>query len=181
MSLPGEPNPAKLIMGFLYRDRSVLVHSVEALTRRFGLLDFATAPSPFNYTDYYNAEMGGGLLRRTVSFLDLVPQETLPEIKLFTNALEKETTTSSGRAINIDPGLLTLERLVLATGKNFTHRIYLRRGIYADLTLLYQGGAFRTFDWTYPDYREPALHQFLKVVRQKLVFQETGRPPRKAL
>jgi len=107
----------------------------------------------------------------------LVRPESLPDVKHFTNHLEIELSRVGKRRVNLDPGLLSAERLVLATGKNYTHRIYLRDGIYADLTLLYEKGAYRTLPWTYPDYQDPSLLHFLGALRQKLHFQHRGRLP----
>ncbi len=103
-------------------------------------MDFLSAPGAFPYTTYYNKEMGQEIRRQTASFLDLVAPQSLPDIKLRTNEIETGLLRDGKRQVNIDPGLLGAERFILATGKNFTHRIYLRDGIYADLTLIYQKG-----------------------------------------
>lgn len=180
MSQPKDPPEAKLLMGLLFRDTAVQLQALEVLCNRFGPLDFLSEPEPFVYTSYYDEELGKGIQRQLLSFLDLFPQDTLPDIKLITNGIEKDLSIQGKRRVNIDPGMLTEERLVLATGKNFTHRIYLGKGIYGDLTLLYQGGSFRALPWTYPDYKAPMTLHFLGVLRQKLQFQRNGRIPRKA-
>lgn len=179
MSHPREPQPVKLIVGLLYNDDDVQRQVLAILMKEFGPLDFVTRAEKFTYTSYYNGEMGMELLRQTCSFLDLVAQERLPDIKHFTNELEERFSLEGKRRINIDPGLLTPERLVLATGKNYTHRIYLRDGIYADLTLFFQGGSFHALPWTYPDYRSPTLIPFLNALRQKVLFQQRGKLPRR--
>jgi hypothetical protein len=178
MSRPKEPLPAKLVMGFLFGDLDLQYHVLRTMIDRFGPLDFLTRPERFTYTTYYDREMGSGLSRQTCSFLELVDVESLPEIKLFTNELENQLSESDNRQVNIDPGLLSEERFILATGKNFTHRIYLRKGIYADLTLIYQKGYFRTLPWTYPDHQNPELLHFLVALRQKLIYQRDGKFPR---
>ena len=180
MSRPKEPPGAKLLMGLLFCDFAVQQRALEALSLSFGPLDFLSKPEPFVYTSYYDAELGEGIKRQLVSFLHLVPQDVLPDIKGTTNGIEGDLSFQGKRRINIDPGLLTEERFVLATGKNYTHRIYLGKGIYADLTLVYQGGSYRALPWTYPDYRNPMMLHFLGVLRQKLQFQRSGRIPRKA-
>lgn len=177
MSEPREPSPAKLIVGLLYREEAIQRQALETLTGRLGPLDYLSEARPFSYTRYYEREMGAGLLRQTGSFLNLTHPGELPDIKLFSNQIEQELSRESKRLINIDPGLLSPERLVLATGKNYTHRIYLRAGIYADLTLIYQGGDFRPFPWTYPDYQDPSLLHFLRALRAKLRFQLSGELP----
>jgi hypothetical protein len=179
MSLPKEPLPAKLIVGLLFSDPEVRDRALGMLCEHFGPVDFLTEAKPFTYTAYYDREMGAGILRQVCSFLNLVRPESLPDIKRFTNHLEIDFSRAGERRINLDPGLLSAERLVLATGKNFTHRIYLRDGIYADLTLIYQKGTYQKLPWTYPDYLDPMLLHFLCVLRQKLHFQHQGRLPTK--
>lgn len=180
MSRPKDPPEAKLLVGLLFCDAAVQLQALEVLCDRFGPLDFLSQPERFVHTSYYDDELGEGIKRQLLSFLDLVPQDSLPNIKVTTNGIEKDFSLQGKRRVNIDPGMLTEERLVLATGKNFTHRIYLGKGIYGDLTLLYQGGSFRPLPWTYPDYKTPMTLHFLGVLRQKLQFQRSGRVPRKA-
>ncbi len=177
MSQPKEPLPVKLIVRFLFGDFSIQVKALKILMDSFGPLDFLSEPSPFYYTSYYNREMGEGIRRQTSAFLELVPPVSLPDIKIRTNDIEKILANEGKRQVNIDPGILCEERFVLATGKNFTHRIYLREGIYADLTLIYQKGAYRPLPWTYPDYQEPEFLHHLAVLRKKLRFQREGRLP----
>jgi len=179
MSRPQEPQPAKLIVGLLFRDFGIQRQALTDLRDHFGPMDLLTEPKVFTYTTYYDREMGSGLYRQTCSFVQLIQTERMPEVKLSTNRMEIELSIKGKRQVNIDPGVLSKERLVLATGKNYTHRIYLRNGIYADLTLIYQNGAYRPLPWTYPDYRDVSLRRLLGIVRQKLIFQYTNRLPRK--
>ncbi len=169
MSRPGPPKPAKLVIGLFMKDASLLEPALDALTRRFGEADIISAWLPFDFTTYYAPEMGAPLHRRMAAFKDLVPQSALPEIKLFTNRLESEYAGGDRRRVNIDPGYLTHERFVLATGKNFTHRIYLKDGIFADLTLIYRKGGFQDLPWTYPDYAHASMKTFLGQVRNKYI------------
>jgi hypothetical protein len=111
--------------------------------------------------------MGAPLFRRMLTFPDLIAQERLPEIKAFSNGIESSFAEGGRRRVNIDPGYLLLERFVLASGKNFTHRIYIGRGIYADLTLIYTRGRFQTLPWTYPDYADPGMLRHLHQVRRR--------------
>jgi hypothetical protein len=166
------------LVGLLFSDATLQQPVLEALCNRFGPLDLVTEARPFTHTTYYHREMGPGLLRQMCSFLDPVPAEDLADIKLATNALEQRFMRADRRLANIDPGLLSEERLVLATGKNYTHRIYLRCGIYADLTLIYVKGAYQPLPWTYPDYREPYLLHLLAFLRLKLKYQHDRRLPR---
>lgn len=141
------------------------------LAEHYGILDFVSELLAFDYTDYYYAEMGQPLYRRFASFDGLIPQEDLAKIKVKTNLLETEESVGGNRRVNIDPGYLLAERLVLASGKNFTHRIYLSNGIYADLTLIYSDQDYRPLAWTYPDYAEPKVRTWLRALRQKYLLQ----------
>ena len=111
--------------------------------------------------------MGTPLFRRRLAFKPLIEQLQLAAVKVTTNRLEDQYTRSGRRRVNIDPGYLLYERFVLASGKNFSHRIYIGHRIYADLTLIYQGGAFEKLPWTYPDYADRPILSFLEQVRDK--------------
>ena len=167
MSVPAPPRPAKLVVGFFLGRRDMAEAILGRLEDLFGPIDRVSRWLPFDYTDYYTREMGGPLYRRLAAFKQLIDQEQLPDIKLSTNALEADYAARGRRGVNIDPGYLLLERLVLATGKNFSHRIYLRHGIYADLTLIYRKGRFESLPWTYPDYADARLQDFLYKVRDR--------------
>ena len=170
MSLPQPPTPAKLIAGFFTKDKALAADIVKDLQDRLGPVDMISAWLNFDFTTYYEKEMGAPLSRRLVVFKTLVEQTELAAIKRMTNAVEQKYQRRGKRRVNIDPGYLLPERFVLATGKNFTHRIYIGQGIYADLTLIYQKGAFRVLPWTYPDYADGRLIDFLTLVRNKYML-----------
>jgi hypothetical protein len=134
----------------------------------YGPADFISDPIPFTYTDYYTSEMGTSLIRLFLSFRDLINPQMLPDIKIQSNKLENQFSPTDSRIINLDPGILYLSRLILATTKDNTQRIPLRDGIYGEITLLYQKKAFQTLPWTYPDYRTPPYHDVLSKIRDKL-------------
>lgn len=167
MSRPQPPVPAKLVVSLLMHEQALVVPVARALERSFGSIDLASAWLSFTYTRYYDREMGSPLWRRMFALRKLIQQDELPAIKLATNRLEEHWRQDGRRRVNIDPGYLLQERFVLATGKNFTHRLYLNRGIYADLTLIYTRGAFQALPWTYPDYADVPLTRFLHEVRRK--------------
>lgn len=166
MSEPQTARPVKLLTALLYSRSAFADRARTRLESRFGPLELESEEFEFDHTDYYTQEMGEGLRKKLISFLQPVRPEDLPEIKLYTNDLEREFSSENRRRINIDPGYLTLDRLVLASGKDSAHRIYLRNGIYAEVTLLYQSGTFLPLPWTYPDYRRPELEKFLHRVRK---------------
>jgi hypothetical protein len=134
-------------------------------------VDFISSLIPFDYTKYYEREMGSSLLRRFISFDTLIKPETLPDIKLITNRIEEHFSKEGKRNVNIDPGYLSQAQLILATGKAYTHRPYLRDGIYADLTLLYRHNTFEPLQWTYPDYGGEEIREMLQVIRKKYLIQ----------
>jgi len=175
MSIPHEPKPAKLFVSVISSFVERIHATLSELTVGYGVLDFVSPLLPFNYTDYYCAEMGEVLFRRFASFEPLIRQEDLVLIKVQTNALENAQTKEGNRLVNIDPGYLVAERLVLASGKNFGHRIYLSKGIYADLTLIYRDKDYQPLPWTYPDYAEPEVRRWLRALRQKYLLQLRSR------
>lgn len=139
-----------------------------SVEEQFGPIDETSAVIPFDFTDYYASEMGADLSRQWVSFAELQPLDRLAEIKAAANRLEDGLRRPDGRrTFNLDPGLLTMHNLVLASTKNYSHRIYLGQGIFAELTLIYEHAGFRALPWTYPDYQSPAALEFLVRVRAR--------------
>ena len=164
MSKPQEPLPAKLGIGVIYKEKTAADSAWRVMEKNWGAIDVLWEARSFDYTEYYEAEMGHPLYRRWVFFRDLVPQDRLTEIKWQALEIEKQWTLQEKRRLNLDPGLITAERLVLATGKNYSHRIYLGKGIFGDLSLIFHKGTYRPLAWTYPDYKdEPAIEMFNKI------------------
>jgi len=170
MSRPQPPKPAKLLVGLIMQEKRHIAAAADELIEKFGPVDMASSWFPFDYTTYYEPEMGVPLFRRILAFKTLIKQSELAQIKLTTNELEQEYSTGGKRTVNLDPGYMLQERFVLATGKNFSHRIYIGRWIYADLTLIYKDGCFRALPWTYPDYTDERMLAYLQQVRNKYVL-----------
>jgi hypothetical protein len=166
-----KPLPVKLIMGFIYREEKVFLKTFSLLEKRFGKTDFLSPPIPFTYTSYYQKEFGTNLKRKFASYHKMVDPDRLSTIKLYSNALEGKLKGHAGRLINIDPGYLDLSKLVLATTKDYNHRIYLGKGIYAEITLFYQKNTFSAWPWTYPDYRSSAYINIFNHIRQAYLNQ----------
>ncbi len=167
MSLPRAPKPAKLVVGVFLKEKSLLTAVVQDLIAHFGPVDMVSRWYAFDFTDYYEAEMGRPLFRRLLSFSRLVDPGKLPDIKRTTNGLERRRAENGLRLVNLDPGYLVHSQFVLATGKNYSHRIYLGSGIYADLTLMFRKGRFESLPWTYPDYADRRIQRFLMCVRKR--------------
>ena len=170
MSIPQEPKPAKLVIGFFLNQKHLLEKLAAELTSQFGSVDIISPWMSFDYTSYYEKEMGAPLFRRVFAFKKLIQQYDLAQIKLATNQIEQKYSQNGERRVNIDPGYLLQERFVLASGKNYSHRIYLTDGIYADLTLVYHGGSFQELPWTYPDYADRPMLTILERVRTKYIL-----------
>jgi len=172
MSQPQVPRPGRLFLSILSAKWELFQEElVSMLKLRFGETDYISPFIPFTESDYYNRELGTPIYRRILTFRTLVALDRLAEIKLLTNELETRFSRGTNRIINLDPGLLTLERLVLASGKNFTHRIYLGRGIWADLTLVFVQGDWRDLPWTFPDYASEKLKSRLRTIRYNYYLQ----------
>ena len=167
MSKPKEPLPAKLGIGLIYKEKTAAHSGWKAMEKKWGAVDFLSEVRPFEYTRYYEQEMGRPLYRRWAFFKDLVPQERLSDIKWQALEIEKKWVIEDKRQLNLDPGLITAERLVLATGKNYSHRIYLGKGIFGDLTLLFYNKSYQPLVWTYPDYRDEQTIGMFNKIREK--------------
>jgi hypothetical protein len=171
MSTPKQPKPVRLFVSLIAKTQQRIAGALTELADTHGTLDFVSAVLPFDYTDYYYAEMGQPLIRRFATFDRFIEQEDLAPIKEKTNLMEMQLSVAGKRTVNIDPGYLSADRLVLASGKDNVHRIYLSRGIYADLTLVYRDKDFRPLPWTYPDYAEDNVRAWLRALRQKYLHQ----------
>ncbi len=169
------PEPVKLVINFFYSEEEQLERALLRLSEEYGPIGNRMPPIPFDHTTYYDREMNGPLKKSMVCFTELVPRDSLADQKLFADQLEKELAEAAGtpglRPVNIDPGHMSPEKLVLASGKNFAHRIYLGKGIFADLTLTYRQNRFEALPWTYSDYIVGAVLDFLGETREQLMHQ----------
>lgn len=171
MSQLKEPSLVKLFMGLIYKPQAPLEKFMNKVQEKLSLIDFKTKEIPFDHSSYYQKEMGEGLIRKLVTFRKLIRREDIVEIKAFTNKLEGVFSYEESRTINIDPGYIAQEHLILATGKGYSHRPYLGAGVYADLTLVYIKDEYRTLDWTYPDYGNIEMRNLFKELRRQYVSQ----------
>jgi hypothetical protein len=170
MAEPRPPVPALLVVAAFSRHPQAIAWGRERLETAFGPVGRASDPFVFDQTAYYEATMGRDLRKQFFAFEKLVAPDCLPEVKLHTNALERELAGAGAypepRPLNLDPGLLNLGKLLLATTKDQAHRIYLRDGIFAEVTLRYQAGRYEPWPWTYADYRQECVYEFLLGVRE---------------
>jgi hypothetical protein len=168
------PARVKLIVGMITNETVLFQKVEEILQRKFGRIDYASKVLDFKYTDYYTSEMGENLRRKFVSFERLILPSYLLKAKLFTIKLEKKFSEQDKRKINLDPGYLNEGKLVLASSKDNLQRIYLGKGIYAEVTLYYKTGNYQHFFWTYPDYRTEEYREIFQEIR-KLFRRQLGR------
>jgi len=159
------PQKVKFMCGFIYQIEKFYNKTVTIMKEKFGPIDYETDVFPFRLTRYYNEEMGTPLYRRFVSFKNLRNSESFVKIKLHCINIEKKMSVRGRRKINIDPGYINMARLILFTTKDFSHRIHMGKGIYAEVTLRYIKGEFEDFDWTYPDYKSDQCKQFFMDIR----------------
>jgi hypothetical protein len=186
MAEPRSPVPALLVVAVFSRHEDAFGRAQARLERHFGPVGLAGEPFVFDQTTYYEASMGLGLRKRLLAFERLVVPDRLADIKRQTNALERELAGEGGypepRPVNLDPGLLVLGKFCLATTKDQAHRVYLRDGIFAEVTLRFHAGGWEPWPWTYADYRLPGVHEFLRRARDfyRRRLREEGAPDERA-
>ena len=172
MAQPRHPHGVKLLCGVISADEALLSLADGPLLAALGQVDLASEIFDFDLTHYYDEQMGSPLYRRLVSFAELVDPGVLADAKLRTNVIEAEITAArpggAARAVNLDPGYLTQAKLVLASMKDFSHRIYLSGGVYAEITLRYRKAGWESLDWTFPDFASGRYDAFLTAVRERL-------------
>jgi hypothetical protein len=165
------------------RHEQALRWAEERLVGLFGPIALVSPPYRFCQTAYYLQSMGPELSKHFLVFENLVAPDCLPDAKHRTNALEEELARQElypeERPLNLDPGILSLGKFQLATTKDQAHRIYLRDGIFAEVTLRFQAGAWEPWPWTYADYREPYVRNFLRQARDyyRERLRQSGRNP----
>ncbi|MBE0537397.1 MAG: DUF4416 family protein [Phycisphaerae bacterium] len=170
-----KPRPVKLIVGVLAADARCLAAAREAIALEFGAADFISDVWPFTQTQYYEEEAGEHILRQFVSVESLIAPGDLAQIKHRANRLEQalasELAAGLPRPVNLDPGYIEPSKLVLASTKNFSHRIYIGDNMYAEVTLTYARGVWIVYPYTFSDYQQKAYHDFFDRVRSRLVEQ----------
>ncbi len=173
----------KLIIGILSTIPEKHDEVEQFLREEFGSIDYKSPVLPFEFTNYYNPEMGEAIKKWFLSFEKLIDPSLLYDIKTRTNRIEKRFSIRGKRKINLDPGMMSLNRFMLATTKNNGHRVPLRQGIYAEVTLLFVNRKFQALPWTYADFRSEEYQHILLEIRQlfKKNLKEIEAAGRKSL
>ncbi len=165
MGIEKDFSKVKLFAGFIYHNSGTYRKVIGELENEFSVIDLASAEISFDKTTYYHEEMGSPLFKRFVSFSNLISPEKLPDIKIYCNQIERERAVAGRRAINLDPGYLSIANVVIATTKNHYHRIPLSRGIYAHMEYIFKKNKVETLPWTYPDFREEVYIDFFRQLK----------------
>ena len=175
MGIIKEHPAVKYFAGITYHpDFDRLQECLNLLEENFSKIENSSDHYDFSdFTNYYESEMGKDLKKFFIVFSDLDTPENLPNIKIKTNQIESKFIINNNRQINIDPGYVSEAKIVLATTKNYDHRIYLGQGIFADLHLKFTNKSFQTQPWTYPDYKQDKIIHFFEELRLNY-FRQLG-------
>lgn len=166
MGILVKQKPVKLVASIIFKDEKYRKKAEEYLIKKYGDIEPVKKVFPFDFTDYYYEELSQPLKRQLLCFKKLVNKEKFYKIKLTTNKIENCFKKDNKRFVNIDPGYVTEAKLVLLTTKDYTHRIYLGRNIFAEVTLFFQKGTFRSYPWTYSDYAGLEMISYFNEVRE---------------
>lgn len=177
MGVPREPTYSLLVVACFSRHADALDWAAAQLKAHYGVVALQSSDFSFHHTKYYDSTMGTGLIKRFLVLEPIVSADCLPDVKRFTIGLEEQLATSGKypepRPLNLDPGLIQLGKFLLASTKDQAHRIFLKDDIFAEVTLRFEAGAFEVWPWTYADYREPAVREFLGQARAYLYDRVT--------
>ena len=165
-NLPSPPEPVKFFAAILWKGEGALDRSLARIRETWGGIDHEGPDHPFDATDYYEREMGPDLKRRIVSFVPILPPESLVEVKLAAMAIEEELRGPSGRRINLDVGYMDVHKVVLGSVKYAAQKIHLGKGVHADIVCRYSKGAFHSFEWSFPDFKDGRYEEELLRIRE---------------
>lgn len=178
-----KPRPVKLIIAVMAGNDKCLGSALDAIVTEFGTTDLVSDVWTFDQTDYYKNQTGPHILKQFASIDKLIDPGELAQIKHKTNQIEQTQAKllhSAGvtwpRPVNLDPGIIEPSKLILASTKNYSHRIYIGQGMYAEVTLTFHKGKWLPFPYTYPDYKQSGYQEFLSKVRDRLVAQYKETP-----
>lgn len=158
---------AKLIIGIMYKDIKICKNVIDILKELFGEIE-DSLDYDFSFTKYYEKEMGENLKKSILTFKKQIDRTKLADIKLITNGIEDNLSIKNKRTVNIDPGYMTKDSIILASAKEIPHRVYLKKGIFADVVLTFYNGNFEHNIRTFPDYRQDIVKDFFKKIRKTI-------------
>ena len=157
---------AKLFCAVLFTDEHIMIKAKELLGQKFGVIDLESDRFFFDVSEYYKPEMGYPIHRLFWSFETLINPKNIARIKIECNEIEDQLAIKQNRKVNLDPGYMDYDKIVLASAKYNWQKIYLDYGIYADLTLRYEKGKYLPFPWSFPDFKEGHYNKMLLRIRE---------------
>jgi len=168
-----DPDSVLLIIAMTSRYAPALDWARTQAEAEFGGRLHASDVFDFVETAYYTSTMGAELKKQFFAFERLIDPGRLPPIKRLTNEWEAKYAAfdwhPEPRPLNLDPGYITPAKVVLASTKDHSHRLYLASGIYAEITLAYRHKKWQPLEWTYPDYRRDDFQRFFTTCREWLM------------
>jgi hypothetical protein len=164
---PVDPQQVKLLAAILYTDENLLEKSFSLLADSFGPIDFRSPVFPFTVSEYYHAEMGSPVHRIFIAFERLVEPGDLACLKIESNRIEDQLMIAGNRRVNVDTGYMDFDKVVLASAKYNGDKVYLAKGIWADLTLRYAKGEFHPYPWSFPDFKEGLYNKIFMEIRRR--------------
>ena len=177
MEYASDIESVKLVAAILYREPKAYLQAKQLMEKTFSKIDHEGTFFDFEDSDYYEKEMGAGLKKGLISFEKRVNPAALVEIKHQAHALENQLSIENNRSVNIDVGYLDLFKLVLASFKGRSNKIYMGRRIWADMILYFEKGQYQSFVWTFPDFKRGLYDKDLKEIRNRLKLQVKLDPP----
>jgi hypothetical protein len=175
-----QPQPVKLMVGIMAADGRCLDAACRCVIDAFGPADLTSPVYPFDMTEYYEEQAGPSILRQFLAIEQLIDPGRMGDIKHQANQMEMQLAqslkTPFPRPVNLDPGYVEPSKLVLASTKNFAHRVYIGNGMWAEVTLTYNKGVWQVYPYTFPDFKSGRYNEFLSQVREKLVSQLRLKP-----
>ncbi len=171
MAPKNEPEPVKAFVAILSGEPSMVAVATQALVDELGPVDYSSEPFPFDHTPYYQEEMGRDLKRQFVAFQNLIDPGILPTVKTVAYKIEEDLSRQGQRTVNLDPGYMDFNKVVLASYKYGGQKVYLQDGVYGDMVLLYAKGRFEPLPWTFPDFLSGTYQETLLKIRRKYKTQ----------
>ncbi len=171
MAKPKPPTPVKYFVAVLYGNDDFYRKALSELKDLWGNIDFEGAEHLFDVTEYYNPEMGSPLFRRIIAFEKLFLPTLIVDMKIECNRIEDALALNEKRTVNLDPGYLDHNKYLLASAKDAGQKIYLDKGIYADLAGRFKAGKYRPFEWSFPDFRDGRYDDELLAIRKIYMAQ----------
>lgn len=168
MATAKEPEKVTLFLGIMYHDETLRDEALNTFKEKHGEVLATCEPLNFSeFSGYYDKEIGGTVWKEYFLFETMIDREELASIKTFTNELELTFASGDSRPINLDPGYLCADKFVLASAKDFAHRLYIGKGIFAEVTLHFKQDKVKFFSWSYKDYLQEPVENLLLEGRKR--------------